>query len=37
MGSDALKIVNSLDENIFRESDIFFSTILDVWKRLGLI
>jgi len=37
MGSDALKIVNSLDENIFKESDIFFSTILDVWKRLGLI
>jgi len=37
MGSEALNIVDSLDENLFNTSDVFFSTILDVWKRLGLI
>lgn len=37
MGSEALNIVESLDENIFRKSDVFFSRILDAWKRLGLI
>ena len=37
MGSDALSLIDSLDENIFRTSDIFFSVILDLWKSLGLM
>jgi len=37
MGLEALSIVESLDENIFKTCDIFFTIILDVWKLLGLI
>jgi hypothetical protein len=37
MGSEALHIVESIDENIFKTSDIFFAVILDLWKSLRLI
>lgn len=37
MGSTALSVIESLDERIFRTSDIFFSVILDLWKSLALI
>jgi hypothetical protein len=37
MGSTTLSVIESLDEKIFRTSDIFFSVILDLWKSLALI
>ena len=37
MGSEALDIVESLDEKIFKTSDIFFSIVLDLWKSLRLV
>ena len=37
MGSDALHMVESLDENIFKTSEIFFSVVLDLWKSLHLV
>ena len=37
MGSSAWGIIESLDESIFETSDVFFSTILDLWSSLALI
>jgi len=37
MGSGALSLVDSLDESIFKTSDIFFSVVLDLWKSLHLL
>jgi hypothetical protein len=37
MGSTALNIIESLNEEMFTRSDIFFSVILDLWKSLALI
>jgi len=37
MGSGALSLIDSLDESIFKTSDIFFSIVLDLWKSLHLI
>ena len=37
MGSGALSLVDSLDESMFKTSDIFFSVILDLWKSLRLV
>lgn len=37
MGSTALALTDSLEENIFRTPEIFFAIILDLWKNLHLI
>ena len=37
MGSGALALIDSLDEGIFKTSDIFFSIVLDLWKSLHLV
>ena len=37
MGSGALSLIDSLDESILKTSDIFFSTVLDLWKLLHLV
>lgn len=37
MGIGALILVDSLDEGIFKTSEIFFSIILDLWKSLHLV
>ena len=37
MGSGALTLINSLNESIFKTSDIFFSVVLDLWKSLHLV
>lgn len=37
MGYGALSLVESLDESIFKTSDIFFSAVLDLWKSLQLV
>ena len=37
MGSGALSLIDSLDERIFKTSDIFFSIVLDLWKSLHLV
>jgi hypothetical protein len=37
MGSIAFALIDSLDENIFRTPEIFFTIILDLWKNLRLM
>jgi hypothetical protein len=37
MGSGALSLIDSLDESIFKTSDVFFAVILDLWKSLRLV
>ena len=37
MGSGALTLIDSLDESIFKTSDIFFLVVLDLWKSLHLV
>ena len=37
IGSGALSLVDSLNESIFKTSDIFFSIVLDLWKSLHLV
>jgi len=37
MGASALNVIESLDESMFKTSDIFFSVILDLWKSLAVI
>jgi len=37
MGSGALSLIDSLDESIFKTSDVFFSVVLDLWKSLRLV
>ena len=37
MGSGALSLIDSLNESMFKTSDIFFSVILDLWKSLHLV
>jgi hypothetical protein len=37
MGFGALSLIDSLDESIFKTSDVFFAVILDLWKSLRLI
>jgi len=37
MGPGALSLIDSLDESIFKTSDIFFSVILDLWRSLRLV
>jgi len=37
MGLGALALIDSLDESIFKTSDIFFSVVLDLWKSLHLV
>lgn len=36
-GFGALSLIDSLDEKIFKTSEIFFSVILDLWKSLHLV
>ena len=36
MGSGALTLIDSLDEDVFKTSEIFFLVILDLWKSLRL-
>jgi hypothetical protein len=37
MSAGALSLVDSLDEKIFATPEIFFVTVLDLWKNLKLI
>ena len=37
LGSNALLLINSLDENIFKTPDAFFPVILDLWETLNLV
>lgn len=37
MGSSALSLVDSLDESIFKTDEIFFSTIVNLWKSLHIL
>lgn len=37
MGSGALSLIDSLNESIFKTSDVFFAVILDLWKSLRLV
>jgi len=37
MGLDALTLIDSLDESIFKTPAIFFSIVLDLWKSLHLV
>ncbi len=36
MGITAFRLINSLDENIFKTADDFFSAIFDLWISLAL-
>ena len=37
IGSGALSLIDSMDESIFKTSDVFFAVILDLWKSLRLV